>query len=83
MLLAFLLHNTMAIVAISAVKDTTLIPAPQTSLKNYAYCSALKLPENICGNIKKGPVQANRSLCLICQISDYSSTAAYAAANGC
>lgn len=67
MLLAFLLHNTMAIVAISAVKDTTLIPDPQTSLKNYAYCSALKSPETICGNIKKGPVQANRSLCLICQ----------------
>ena len=53
MLLAFLLHNTMVIVAISAIKDTTLIPAPQTSLKNYTYCSALKSPENICGNIKR------------------------------
>lgn len=43
----------MAIVAIYAVKDTTLIPDLQTSLKNYAYCSALKSPETICGNIKR------------------------------
>lgn len=67
----------MVIVAISAVKDTTLIPDPQTSLKNYAYCSALNSPETICGNIKKGTCPSEQVPMLnMSEYSDYSSTAA-------